>query len=43
MRLKNVNPKLKVLLAVGGWAFGSEPFRFEIELRISLILYGSIL
>jgi chitinase len=22
-----VNPKLKVLLAVGGWAFGSEPFR----------------
>ena len=27
MRLKETNPKLKVLLAVGGWAFGSEPFR----------------
>lgn len=27
MRLKEQNPKLKVLLAVGGWAFGSEPFR----------------
>jgi chitinase len=27
MRLKEQNPKLKVLLAVGGWAFGSEHFR----------------
>lgn len=27
IKLKEQNPKLKVLLAVGGWAFGSEPFR----------------
>lgn len=27
LKLKEKNPRLKVLLAVGGWAFGSKPFR----------------
>lgn len=26
MKLKEKNPKLKVLLAVGGWKIGSKPF-----------------
>ena len=27
MKHKEKNPDLKVLLAVGGWAFGSKPFQ----------------
>eukprot|EP00093_Oithona_nana_P014013 14013.XXX_692283_694942_1 [CDS] Oithona nana genome sequencing. len=44
MRLKEENPKLKVLLAVGGWAFGSEPFR-ELTgspFRMNGFVYDSI-
>lgn len=44
MRLKNVNPKLKVLLAVGGWAFGSEPFRAltSNSFRMNGFIYDAI-
>ena len=46
MRLKETNPKLKVLLAVGGWAFGSEPFReltSNLFRMVSLINYNKYL
>jgi len=44
MRLKELNPKLKVLLAVGGWAFGSEPFRdlTSSPFRMNGFVYDSI-
>ena len=44
MRLKEQNPKLKVLLAVGGWAFGSEPFRelTSSPFRMNGFVYDSI-
>jgi len=44
MRLKEQNPKLKVLLAVGGWAFGSEPFRKLTEnlFRMNGFVYDAI-
>jgi len=43
-RLKEQNPKLKVLLAVGGWAFGSEPFRALTEnlFRMNGFVYDAI-
>jgi len=42
--LKEKNPKLKVLLAVGGWSFGSEPFQELVsnEFRMSQFVYHSI-
>lgn len=42
--LKERNPKLKVLLAVGGWAFGSEPFQKLTEniFRMNGFVYDSI-
>ena len=44
MRLKEQNEKVKVLLAVGGWAFGSEPFRKLTEnvFRMNGFVYDSI-
>jgi chitinase len=44
MRLKELNPKLKVILAVGGWAFGSEPFRALTEnvFRMNGFVYDAI-
>jgi len=42
--LKERNPKLKVLLAVGGWAFGSKPFQKLTEniFRMNGFVYDSI-
>ena len=31
MDLKNINPDLKVTLALGGWNHGSEPFTFMVQ------------
>eukprot|EP00095_Tigriopus_kingsejongensis_P006279 snap_masked-scaffold1533_size36968-processed-gene-0.3 protein:Tk06279 transcript:snap_masked-scaffold1533_size36968-processed-gene-0.3-mRNA-1 annotation:"chitinase" len=44
MKLKERNPLLKVLLAVGGWAFGSKPFRDLTEnvFRMNGFVYDSI-
>lgn len=44
VKLKERNPKLKVLLAVGGWAFGSEPFQKLTEniFRMNGFVYDSI-
>ena len=44
MRHKEKNPKLKVLLAVGGWAFGSKPFRELTEnvFRMNGFVYDAI-
>jgi chitinase len=44
MRLKEQNPKVKILLAVGGWAFGSEPFRKLTEniFRMNGFVYDAI-
>lgn len=44
MKLKEKNPLLKVLLAVGGWAFGSKPFRDLTEnvFRMNGFVYDSI-
>lgn len=44
MTLKEQNPKLKALLAVGGWAFGSEPFRALTEnpFRMNGFVYDAI-
>jgi len=42
--LKKQNPKVKILLAVGGWAFGSEPFRALTEnlFRMNGFVYDAI-
>merc|ERR1719418_495340 len=42
--LKTQNPKVKILLAVGGWAFGSEPFRALTEnlFRMNGFVYDAI-
>ncbi len=44
MRHKEKNPQLKVLLAVGGWAFGSKPFRELTEnvFRMNGFVYDAI-
>lgn len=44
MRLREQNDKIKVLLAVGGWAFGSEPFRKLTEnvFRMNGFVYDAI-
>ena len=44
MRLREQNEKIKVLLAVGGWAFGSEPFRKLTEnvFRMNGFVYDAI-
>ena len=44
MKHKEANPNLKVLLAVGGWAFGSEPFRKLTEnvFRMNGFVYDAI-
>ncbi len=44
MKHKEANPKLKVLLAVGGWAFGSKPFRALTEnvFRMNGFVYDAI-
>eukprot|EP00090_Calanus_glacialis_P000625 TRINITY_DN1040_c0_g1_i1.p1 TRINITY_DN1040_c0_g1~~TRINITY_DN1040_c0_g1_i1.p1 ORF type:complete len:1056 (-),score=204.14 TRINITY_DN1040_c0_g1_i1:2491-5658(-) len=44
VKLKERNPKLKVLLAVGGWAFGSKPFQKLTEniFRMNGFVYDSI-
>ena len=44
MKHKEVNPDVKVLLAVGGWAFGSKPFRALTEnvFRMNGFVYEAI-
>ena len=44
VKLKERNPDLKVLLAVGGWAFGSKPFQKLTEniFRMNGFVYDSI-
>ena len=44
MKHKEKNPELKVLLAVGGWAFGSKPFRELTEniFRMNGFVYDAI-
>jgi len=44
MKLKDTNPKLKLLVAVGGWAFGSEPFQKLTEniFRMNGFVYDAI-
>lgn len=44
MKLKQKNPKLKVLIAVGGWAFGSKPFQELTEniFRMNGFVYDAI-
>ena len=44
MRHKEKNPEVKVLLAVGGWAFGSKPFRDLTEnvFRMNGFVYDAI-
>jgi len=44
MKLREQNEKVKVLLAVGGWAFGSEPFRKLTEnvFRMNGFVYDAI-
>jgi len=44
MKLKEANPKLKILVAVGGWAFGSEPFQKLTEniFRMNGFVYDAI-
>jgi len=43
-KIKEQNPKVKLLLAVGGWAFGSEPFRALTEnlFRMNGFVYDAI-
>lgn len=44
MKLKEKNPKLKILVAVGGWAFGSKPFQELTEniFRMNGFVYDAI-
>ena len=44
MQLRERNPKLKILLAVGGWAFGSKPFQELTEniFRMNGFVYDAI-
>ena len=44
MKLREKNPKLKILVAVGGWAFGSKPFQSLTEniFRMNGFVYDAI-
>ena len=44
MKLRERNPKLKILLAVGGWAFGSKPFQDLTQniFRMNRFVYDAI-
>jgi len=44
MKMREKNPKLKILLAVGGWAFGSKPFQELTEniFRMNGFVYDAI-
>ncbi|KAG7155317.1 chitinase 10-like 7 [Homarus americanus] len=44
MKLKEKNPKLKVMLALGGWAFGSKPFRDLVsnQFRMNGFVYNAL-
>jgi len=44
MKLREKNPKLKILVAVGGWAFGSKPFQKLTEnvFRMNGFVYDAI-
>ncbi|KAK8738799.1 hypothetical protein OTU49_003679 [Cherax quadricarinatus] len=44
IKLKEKNPTLKVMLALGGWAFGSKPFRELVsnQFRMNGFVYDSL-
>lgn len=44
MKLKEKNPNLKVMLALGGWAFGSKPFQDLVsnQYRMNGFVYDSL-
>ncbi|XP_071550046.1 probable chitinase 10 [Panulirus ornatus] len=44
MKLKEKNPNLKVMLALGGWAFGSKPFQELVsnQYRMNGFVYDSL-
>ncbi|XP_063590647.1 probable chitinase 10 isoform X1 [Penaeus indicus] len=44
MKLKEKNPNLKIMLALGGWAFGSKPFQelTENQFRMNGFVYDAL-
>lgn len=40
MVLKQINPKLRILLAIGGWDEGSTPFESGILLALVLVQFN---